>query len=124
MVCEAVSGYTCNTKIYTAKGKKLEAIIVSLLDRNLSQDHHIHQDKQPTPRGPKQEYPDRLSWDFSKHKLHKIVAGGQGKKMYPARKATAQLTHSLIRGHSSKLSLFVRDTESRQKVTTSIDGAK
>jgi hypothetical protein len=32
--------------------------------------------KQPTPRGPIQDSPGRLSGDFSKHKLDKIVAGG------------------------------------------------
>jgi hypothetical protein len=33
----------------------------------------------PTPRGPKQDTPDRLSGNFSKHKLEKIVVGGEGK---------------------------------------------
>jgi len=34
---------------------------------------------QPIPRGPKQDTPERLSGNFSKHKLEKIVAGGEGK---------------------------------------------
>jgi hypothetical protein len=34
---------------------------------------------QPTPRGPKQDTQDRFSGNFSKHKLEKIVAGGDGK---------------------------------------------
>jgi hypothetical protein len=33
---------------------------------------------QPTPRGPKQDTPERLSGNFSKHKLEKIVAGQEG----------------------------------------------
>jgi hypothetical protein len=41
--------------------------------------------KQLTPRGPKQQPPGRLWRDFSKHKLDKTVAGGEG-KWYPARK--------------------------------------
>jgi len=37
------------------------------------------------PVGPKQDTPDRLTRDFSKHKLDKIVAGGEGRKKYAAR---------------------------------------
>jgi len=44
MVCEAVSGYVCNMQIYSAEGKKLEEAVLSLLDRNLGQNHHIYQD--------------------------------------------------------------------------------
>jgi len=44
MVCEAVSGYICNTEIYSPEGKKLEDTVLSLLDRNLGQNHHISQD--------------------------------------------------------------------------------
>jgi len=44
MVCEAVSGYICNMEIYSAEGKKLEDTLLSLLDRNLEQNHHIYQD--------------------------------------------------------------------------------
>ena len=45
MVCEIVSGYICNMDIYSAEGKKLEDTVLSLLDRNLDQNHHICQDK-------------------------------------------------------------------------------
>ena len=44
MVCEVVSGYICNMEIYSAEGRKLEDIVLSLLDRNLGQNHHIYQD--------------------------------------------------------------------------------
>jgi len=44
MVCEAVSGYICNMEIYWAERKKLEDTVLSLLDTNLSQNHHIYQD--------------------------------------------------------------------------------
>jgi len=44
MVCEAVLGYICNMEIYSAEGKKLEDTVLSLLDRNLCQNHHIYQD--------------------------------------------------------------------------------
>jgi len=40
-------------------------------------------EKKTTPRGPKQDLPGRLSRDFRKHQLKKIVAGGEGKKKYP-----------------------------------------
>ena len=43
LVCEAVSSYVCNVKIYSAEGKKLEDTLLSLLDRNLGQNHHIYQ---------------------------------------------------------------------------------
>jgi hypothetical protein len=44
MVCEAVSGYICNMAIYSAERKKFEDTVLSLLDRNLGQNHHIYQD--------------------------------------------------------------------------------
>ena len=44
IVCDAVSGYICNMEIYSAEGKKLEDTVLSLLDRNLGQNHHIYQD--------------------------------------------------------------------------------
>ena len=44
MVCEAVSGYICNVEIYSAEGKKLEDTVLSLLGRNLGQNHYIYQD--------------------------------------------------------------------------------
>jgi hypothetical protein len=42
-------------------------------------------EKQTTPRGPNLDTPGRLSGDFTKHKLDKIVAGRDSKKKYPAR---------------------------------------
>jgi hypothetical protein len=44
MVCEAVSGYICNIEIYSAEGNKLEDTVLSLLDKNLGQNHHIYKD--------------------------------------------------------------------------------
>jgi hypothetical protein len=44
MGCEAVSSYICNMEIYSAKGKKLDDTVLLLLDRNLSQNHHIYQE--------------------------------------------------------------------------------
>jgi len=44
MVCEAVWGYICNMEIYSTEGTKLEDTVLSLLDRNLGQKHHIYQD--------------------------------------------------------------------------------
>jgi hypothetical protein len=42
-------------------------------------------EKQPTPREPEQDTPRRLSEDFRKHTVDKIVAGGDSEKKYPAR---------------------------------------
>jgi len=50
-------------------------------------------EKQTTPRGPKQDLPGRLSGDFGIHKLEKIVAGGEGKKKYPARQCKVCAAH-------------------------------
>jgi len=44
MVCEAVTGYICNMEMYLSEGKKLEDTVLSLLERNLGQNHHIYQD--------------------------------------------------------------------------------
>ena len=49
--------------------------------------------KQVTPRGPKQDLQGRLSRDFRIHKLEKIVAGGDGKKKYPARQCKLCAAH-------------------------------
>jgi len=43
-MCEVVLCYICNVEIYAAEGKKLEATVLSLLDRNLCHNHHIYQD--------------------------------------------------------------------------------
>ena len=44
MVCEALLGYICSMEMYSAEGKKLEDTVLSLLDRNLGQNHCIYQD--------------------------------------------------------------------------------
>jgi hypothetical protein len=44
IVCEAMLGYICDMEIYSAEAKKLEDKTLLLLDRNLSQNHHIYQD--------------------------------------------------------------------------------
>jgi len=41
MVCEAVLGCICNMEIYSAEGKNLQDTVLSLLDINLGQNHHI-----------------------------------------------------------------------------------
>jgi len=42
MVCESVMGYICNMEMYSSEGKKLEDTVLSLLERNLGQNHHIY----------------------------------------------------------------------------------
>ena len=44
MVCEAVWGCICNMDIHSVEGKKLEDTVLSLLDTNLGQNHHMCQD--------------------------------------------------------------------------------
>jgi hypothetical protein len=44
MVCEALLDYVCHIDIYAAEGKKLEDTVLSLLDRNLGQNHYISLD--------------------------------------------------------------------------------
>jgi hypothetical protein len=50
--------------------------------------------KQPTPMGPKQDTPDRYTKEFSKYKLDKIVAGGEGRKKYPASQCHVHTAHT------------------------------
>jgi len=45
MVCEEVSGYVCNIEMYSAEVKKLADTVLSHLDRNVGQNHHIYQNK-------------------------------------------------------------------------------
>jgi len=47
-------------------------------------------EKQSTPRGPKQDLPGRLSGDF---RIQILVAGGEGKKTYPARECKVCAAH-------------------------------
>jgi hypothetical protein len=49
--------------------------------------------KQTTQRGPKQDPPGRLPKNFRIHKLEKTVAGGEGKKKYPARECKVCAAH-------------------------------
>jgi biotin synthase-like enzyme len=68
-------------------------------------------ERKAAPRGPKQEPPPpprcRLFGDLSKHKVDKIVAGGEGKKKYPARQC---IKH-------------VRNVGSEVKLRTSVNSA-
>jgi hypothetical protein len=50
-------------------------------------------EKQSAPRAPKQDTPSRLSGDFRRHKLEKIISGGEGKKENPTRQCRACNTH-------------------------------
>ena len=59
----------------------------------LSSDDLQVPEKQSTPRGPKQDLPGRLSGDFRIHKLEIIIAGGEGKKKYPARQCKVCAAH-------------------------------
>jgi hypothetical protein len=44
MLCEATTGYISNMEIYTAHGKKLNDMVMSVLEHNLGVHHHVHQD--------------------------------------------------------------------------------
>ena len=44
VLCEARSGYISNMEIYTAKGKKLDQTIMSLLDKNICLGYHLYMD--------------------------------------------------------------------------------
>jgi len=59
---------------------------------SISGDHRL-QEKQTTLRGSKQDLRGRLSGDFRIHRLEKIVAGGEGKKKYPARQCKVCAAH-------------------------------
>jgi hypothetical protein len=50
-------------------------------------------EKQTTQRSPKQDPSGRFSGDFRIHKFEKIVAGGDGKKKYPARQCIVCAAH-------------------------------
>jgi len=50
-------------------------------------------ERQTAPRGPEQDLPGRLTGDFRIHKLEKIVGGGEGKRMYPARQCKVCAAH-------------------------------
>jgi len=60
-------------------------------------------EKQPTPKRPKQVPHVTLYTDFSKHKLDKIVAGGEGKQ-YPTRQCKVYAVDKNQRetGHNCK----------------------
>jgi hypothetical protein len=64
-----------------------------MTDSNSDDDNAVLSEKKPTPRGPAEDPPGRLSGNFSKHKLGKIVAGGQGKKKYPVRQCRVCSAH-------------------------------
>jgi hypothetical protein len=54
--------------------------ISEVQNANESSSDELHfPEMQPKPRGPEQDKPDRHSGNFSKHKLEKIAAGGEGK---------------------------------------------
>ena len=59
----------------------------------LSSDDPQFPEKQTKPTGPKHDPPGRLFSDFRIQKLEKIVAGGKGKKKYPARQCKVYAAH-------------------------------
>ena len=59
MVCEAVLGHICNMEIYSVEGKKFEDTVLSLLDRNLGQNHHVYHDNYYNSVRLAQTWPDR-----------------------------------------------------------------
>jgi hypothetical protein len=64
-----------------------------MADSNSDDDNAVASEKRPTPRGPAEDPPARLSGNFSKHKLQKIVASGQGRKKYPVTQHTVCSAH-------------------------------
>jgi hypothetical protein len=62
-------------------------------DSNSDNDNAVPSEKKPTPRGPAEDPTGRLLGNFSKHKLGKIVGGGQGKKKYPVRQCRVCSAH-------------------------------
>jgi hypothetical protein len=43
MLCEAKTKYISNMEIYTALGKKLNDMVMSVPENNLGVHHHVHQ---------------------------------------------------------------------------------
>jgi hypothetical protein len=64
-----------------------------MVDSSSDEDNAVPSAKRPTPRGPSEDPPGRLSGNFSKHKLGKTVGGGQGKKKYPVRQGRVCSVH-------------------------------
>jgi hypothetical protein len=64
-----------------------------MADSNSDDDNAVPSEKRPTPRGPAEDPPGRLLGNFSKHKLGKIVGGGQEKKKYPVRQCRVCSAH-------------------------------
>jgi len=68
--------------------------ISEVQNRSESSSGDLHlPEKQTTPKGPKQDLPDRLSSDFRIYKLEKIFGGGEGKRKYPARSCKVCAAH-------------------------------
>jgi hypothetical protein len=71
-----------------------------MADSSSDDDNAVPSEKRPTPTGPAEDPLGRLSGNFSKQKLGKIVGGGQGKRKYPVRQyrvCSAHKTWSEIR---------------------------
>jgi hypothetical protein len=64
-----------------------------MADSNSDDNNAVPSEKRPTPRGPAEDPTGRLLGNFSKHKLGKIVGGGQGKKKYPVRQCRVCSAH-------------------------------
>jgi hypothetical protein len=64
-----------------------------VVDSSSDVDNAVPSEKRATPVGPSEDPPGRLSGNFSKHKLGKIVGGGQGKKKYSVRQCRVCSAH-------------------------------
>jgi hypothetical protein len=66
-----------------------------VVDSSSDKDKAVPSEKRPTPRWPSEDPPGRLLGNFSKHKLGKIVGGGQGKQKYPVRQCRVCSEHKM-----------------------------
>jgi hypothetical protein len=64
-----------------------------MADTNSDDENVVPSKKRPTLRGPAEDTLRKLSGNFSKHKLGKVVGGGQGKKKYPVRQCRVCSAH-------------------------------
>jgi hypothetical protein len=66
-------------------------------DSSTDEDNVVPSEKRPTQSRPSEDPPGRLSGNFSKHKLGKIVGEVQGKKKYPVRQCRVYSAHKKLR---------------------------
>jgi len=91
--CVQDTKYKQKSKVQDLPARGRKVLDIRSPESESSSDELQLPENQTTPRGPKQDPLGRLFGDFRRHKLEKLVGGGEGKRKYPLRQRKVCAAH-------------------------------